>query len=96
VEWHVRLLVTGGAGFIGSAVIRQAIQDNHDVMNLDALTYAACLSNLELISDNPKYSFSQGDICDAEFVKKTLAEFEPDVVMHLAAESHVDRSMTLS
>jgi dTDP-glucose 4,6-dehydratase len=89
----MRLLITGGAGFIGSAVVRQAIQDNHDVMNIDALTYAACLRNLDSVSDNQKYAFAHGNICDAGFIEKILFEFKPDVVMHLAAESHVDRSI---
>jgi dTDP-glucose 4,6-dehydratase len=89
----VKLLVTGGAGFIGSAVVRQAIRDGHAVMNLDALTYAACLENVADVADAPGYSFVQGDIRDGALLETVFADHAPDAVMHLAAESHVDRSI---
>jgi dTDP-glucose 4,6-dehydratase len=89
----MKLLITGGAGFIGSAVVRQAVRDGHTVLNLDKLTYAACLANVESVSNSPLYSFVQADICDRDAVDQALADFAPDAVMHLAAESHVDRSI---
>ncbi len=89
----MKLLVTGGAGFIGSAVVRQAIADGHDVVNLDALTYAASLSNLDSVSDDPGYAFEHADIRDRAAMDRIFATHAPDAVMHLAAESHVDRSI---
>ena len=89
----MRLMVTGGAGFIGSAVVRQAITAGHDVLNLDALTYAACLDNLVSVADAPNYQFVQANICDRAALDAVFADFKPDAVMHLAAESHVDRSI---
>ncbi|WP_292288366.1 dTDP-glucose 4,6-dehydratase [Marivita sp.] len=89
----MKLLVTGGAGFIGSAVVRRAIGQGHEVVNLDALTYAACLDNVAVVADHPGYSFVQGDIRDTALLETVLAESEPQAVMHLAAESHVDRSI---
>ena len=89
----MRLVVTGGAGFIGSAVVRLAVAQGHEVLNLDALTYAACLDNLAPVADNPRYRFVQADIRDRAALDKILAEYRPDAVMHLAAESHVDRSI---
>jgi dTDP-glucose 4,6-dehydratase len=89
----VKLLVTGGAGFIGSAVVRQAIGQGHEVVNLDALTYAACLDNVASVADAPGYSFVQGDIRDGGLLETVFADHAPDAVMHLAAESHVDRSI---
>nr|WP_321249115.1 dTDP-glucose 4,6-dehydratase [uncultured Ruegeria sp.] len=89
----MKILVTGGAGFIGSAVVRQAIRDGHSVVNLDALTYAACLENVASVTNHPNYSFVQADIRDRAALDKVFAEHEPDAVMHLAAESHVDRSI---
>ena len=90
----MRILVTGGAGFIGSALIRHLIQSTeHDVLNLDKLTYAGNLESLAPVDDNPRYSFVQADIADSPVVAQTLAEFQPDAIMHLAAESHVDRSI---
>ena len=88
----MRILVTGGAGFIGSALVRHLIQDSgHEVLNLDKLTYAGVLTSLAPIDQDPRYRFVQGDIADADLVAKLLAEFQPQVVAHLAAESHVDR-----
>ena len=90
----MKLLVTGGAGFIGSAVIRHIIQHSQDsVVNVDKLTYAGNLESLTEISDSPRYSFAQVDICDRVALDQVFAEHQPDVVMHLAAESHVDRSI---
>jgi dTDP-glucose 4,6-dehydratase len=90
----VRILVTGGAGFIGSAVIRHLIKEtDHDVLNLDKLTYAGNLESLKEIQDSERYRFVQADICDAVAMKQTLESFQPQIVMHLAAESHVDRSI---
>ena len=89
----MKLLVTGGAGFIGSAVVRHAIRDGHEVVNLDALTYAACLDNVASVADSPLYSFVHADIRDRAALDAVFAEHAPDAVMHLAAESHVDRSI---
>jgi dTDP-glucose 4,6-dehydratase len=89
----MRLLVTGGAGFIGSAVVRQAIGDGHEVINLDALTYAANLANLDAVAQSNRYAFEQADIRDRAALDRIFAAHRPDAVMHLAAESHVDRSI---
>ncbi|SHH85984.1 dTDP-glucose 4,6-dehydratase [Cognatishimia maritima] len=89
----MKLLVTGGAGFIGSAVVRRAIAAGHQVVNLDALTYAACLENVASVADHPNYSFVQADIRDRAALDTVFAQHRPDAVMHLAAESHVDRSI---
>src|SRR5690606_19598586 len=90
----MKILVTGGAGFIGSAVIRHVIKETeHQVLNVDKLTYAGNLESLISISDHSRYHFSQTDICDHAALTRLFASFEPDVVMHLAAESHVDRSI---
>ncbi|MHC5168835.1 dTDP-glucose 4,6-dehydratase [Acinetobacter johnsonii] len=90
----MKLLVTGGAGFIGSAVIRHIIQNTqHQVLNVDKLTYAGNLESLTSIDNNERYQFSQTDICDQVELEKLFKEFQPDAVMHLAAESHVDRSI---
>lgn len=90
----MRILVTGGAGFIGSALVRRlAEHTDHEVLVFDKLTYAGNLSSLAPAQSNERYSFVQGDICDADAVAKALAAFKPDVVAHLAAESHVDRSI---
>ncbi|SFW46198.1 dTDP-glucose 4,6-dehydratase [Pseudomonas sp. NFACC19-2] len=90
----MRILVTGGAGFIGSALIRHLLTNTeHEVLNLDKLTYAGNLESLAPVDDNPRYRFVQADIADSPVVAQTLAEFQPDAIMHLAAESHVDRSI---
>ncbi len=89
----MKLLVTGGAGFIGSAVVRQAVARGDQVVNLDALTYAACLENVADVADSPNYSFEQADIRDRAALDHVFAKHQPDAVMHLAAESHVDRSI---
>lgn len=89
----MKLLVTGGAGFIGSAVVRLAIARGYQVVNLDALTYAACLDNVAPVAGHPGYAFVHADIRDAGALERVFAEHAPDAVMHLAAESHVDRSI---
>lgn len=89
----MKLMVTGGAGFIGSAVVRLAVARGHEVVNVDALTYAACLENLASIQDSPSYAFEQADICDGAAMARIFQTHKPDAVMHLAAESHVDRSI---
>jgi dTDP-glucose 4,6-dehydratase len=90
----MKILVTGGAGFIGSAVIRHIINNTKDsVVNLDKLTYAGNLESLKDIADSDRYVFEQVDICDADELTKVFTEHKPDAVMHLAAESHVDRSI---
>lgn len=87
-------LITGGAGFIGSAVVRELINNtDHHVVNVDKLTYAGNLASLATVSDNERYHFEQLDICDASAMSTVLEKYQPDVVMHLAAESHVDRSI---
>lgn len=89
----MKILVTGGAGFIGSAVVRLAVARGHAVVNLDALTYAGCLENIASVAADPLYVFEQADIRDRAALDRILAAHQPDAVMHLAAESHVDRSI---
>ena len=89
----MNILVTGGAGFIGSAVVRLAIARGHSIVNVDALTYAACLENVASVSESPHYFFEHADIRDRNALDTILAKHQPDAVMHLAAESHVDRSI---
>ena len=90
----MKILVTGGAGFIGSAVVRHLINDTeHQVMNLDKLTYAGNTESLASVASSDRYQFSQTDICDRPALDALFADFQPDIIMHLAAESHVDRSI---
>lgn len=90
----LKILVTGGAGFIGSAVVRHIISSTpYSVVNLDSLTYAGNLSSLDSVSADPRYVFEHADICNAEQLERIFREHQPDIVMHLAAESHVDRSI---
>lgn len=90
----MKLLITGGAGFIGSAVIRYLIEHtSHHVVNLDKLTYAGNLDSLIEVAQDPRYLFEQVDICDQAELERVFSEHQPDAVMHLAAESHVDRSI---
>src|SRR5580704_16003570 len=92
-ESAMKVLVTGGAGFIGSAVCRLLVGElDATVLNVDKLTYAANLNSLRTIADNPRYAFRQADICDRQTMVVLIRDFEPDAVLHLAAESHVDRS----
>ncbi|MBD3665143.1 dTDP-glucose 4,6-dehydratase [Sulfitobacter aestuariivivens] len=89
----MKILVTGGAGFIGSAVVRLAVARGHAVVNVDALTYAGCLANVADVADNALYSFEQVDIRDRAALDAVMDTHQPDAIMHLAAESHVDRSI---
>jgi len=89
-----KIIITGGAGFIGSEVVRQFINEtNVTVINLDKLTYAGNLESLQPVEANPRYHFEQVDICDAAEVQRLFDQYQPDAIMHLAAESHVDRSI---
>ena len=91
----MRVIVTGGAGFIGSALVRHLVLDKgYDVLNVDALTYAGNRESLTSVEGRPNYRFLHANICDRAAMQQTVAEFEPDRIMHLAAESHVDRSIT--
>lgn len=90
----MKIIVTGGAGFIGSAVVRHLLQEtDHHVVNVDKLTYAGNLESLASVRENPRYVFEHVDICDSPALTRIFAEHRPDAVMHLAAESHVDRSI---
>jgi len=90
----MKIIVTGGAGFIGSAVIRYLIKNTeHCVINVDKLTYAGNLESLTMVSDHPHYQFEQVDICDTPEIARLFKQYQPDIIMHLAAESHVDRSI---
>jgi len=90
----MKILITGGAGFIGSALIRHLINNTeHSVINVDKLTYAGNLESLTTVAESPRYSFEQADICDGAGITKLLQQYQPDAIMHLAAESHVDRSI---
>ncbi|EPC3543437.1 GDP-mannose 4,6-dehydratase, partial [Aeromonas hydrophila] len=91
----MKILVIGGAGFIGSAVVRHIIHDTQDaVVNLDKLTYAGNLESLASVANSERYAFEQVDICNRAELDRVFAQHQPDAVMHLAAESHVDRSIT--
>ena len=88
------VLVTGGAGFIGSALVRHLVNEtDYRVIVLDALTYAGNITSLAEVSDSDRFHFVRGDICNGELLKTLFADFQPDIVTHLAAESHVDRSI---
>lgn len=89
----MKVLVTGGAGFIGSEVVRQLVHEQHEVINLDKLTYAGNLESLNSVRDNKSYQFVQADICNVDLINTILSDLKPDKIMHLAAESHVDRSI---
>ena len=89
----MKILITGGAGFIGSAVVRLAIARGHNVINLDALTYAASIESLSSVAEHPNYTFIKSDIRDHKKLDEVFMKYEPDAVMHLAAETHVDRSI---
>ena len=89
----MKILVTGGAGFIGSTVVKLAIARGHSLVNLDALTYAASLESLDSVAGHPRYHFIKGDIRDGELLAQVFADQQPEAVLHLAAESHVDRSI---
>ena len=90
----MKFLVTGGAGFIGSEVVRQLIGMDEEVINVDKLTYASCIKSLEEISSSKNYKFYKEDICDFEKMSSIIFSEEPDAIMHLAAESHVDNSIS--
>ena len=91
----MKILITGGAGFIGSAVIRHIVENTKDsVINLDKLTYAGNLESLKIVEDNSRYIFEQVDICNRTELDRVFNSHKPNAVMHLAAESHVDRSIT--
>src|SRR5262249_173921 len=94
-DWCVRIIVTGGAGFIGSALVRYLVHETaHDVLVIDKLTYAGTLASLHSVQGTGQFQFSQTDICDQATVHELFLRFNPDAVVHLAAESHIDRSVT--
>ena len=89
----MRIIVTGGAGFIGSCFVRMAISSGHEVINVDALTYAACIENVESVANHKNYHFVQADIRNKLDIESVFNEFNPTHLINLAAESHVDRSI---
>ncbi|WP_417515844.1 dTDP-glucose 4,6-dehydratase [Minwuia sp.] len=89
----MKIIVTGGCGFIGSALVRRLVGDGHQVLNVDALTYAGLPENVASVADSADYAFLEADVCDVAPVAAAMKQFRPDAVMHLAAESHVDRSI---
>ena len=89
----MRIMVTGGAGFIGSHAVRRLLDEKCDVLNIDKLTYAGSLDNLGAYLNHPKHSFEKADICDEKSIAALFTSFRPDAVLHMAAESHVDRSI---
>ena len=94
---YERVIVTGGAGFIGSALIKYLINcSNYSVINVDKLTYASSLDSINSIRENSRYIFEQIDICDKIKVKRLFEKYQPDIIIHLAAETHVDRSIDKS
>jgi len=90
----MRIIVTGGAGFIGSAVVRHLVAEGHEVLTIDALTYAGNLASLRAVEGEARHRFLKADIRDGAAMTAAVADFRPDRIMHLAAESHVDRSIT--
>ena len=90
----MKLLITGGVGFIGSALARLALENGHDVMNIDCMTYAASRLTLDRLNLYPQHSHEAISICDAQQVNNIISNYKPDAVIHLAAETHVDRSIT--
>ncbi|MBC7602998.1 MAG: GDP-mannose 4,6-dehydratase, partial [Ramlibacter sp.] len=90
----MRIIVTGGAGFIGSALVRHLVAADHEVLTIDALTYAGNRQSLRDVEGNPRHSFLQADICDRAAMDAAIGGYRPSRIMHLAAESHVDRSIT--
>ena len=96
MKFDKTILITGGAGFIGSHVVRRFVKQypNYNIYNLDALTYAGNLENIKDIEDAPNYTFIKGDIVDSQFIQSLFNKHQFDGVIHLAAESHVDRSIT--
>jgi dTDP-glucose 4,6-dehydratase len=93
----MRVIVTGGAGFIGSALVRYLVlEKGYDVLNIDALTYAGCLGSVRAVEEKPNYHFLHANICDAATMGRAVSSFRPSRIMHLAAESHVDRSIALA
>jgi dTDP-glucose 4,6-dehydratase len=89
----MKIVVTGGAGFIGSALVRYAVAQNHEILTIDKLTYASCLKSLDEVSSSSMHHFLKADILDSTAVESAFSNFDPDAIIHLAAESHVDRSI---